>query len=200
MVPVPSAHAAVRGRDRWCDSLRSPCDSGSATGCFSYEKLTLLCTRKSRVHEGPTFLQRVEPRTYREVSVACSWSWSAEKPGSRQAHRGQRPPTRRPENVEAQRQTRDAVGGFGEVQQLLADQIIQCVFQAESPPNGAGGMAPLCPNLVTLHEGDYAAAMSWPPSAAMQQCIWGKTPIPWGLRPKERTLLLPLPRPVRVRE
>ena len=91
-------------------------------------------------------------------------------------------------------------GGFGEVQQLLADQIIQCVFQAESPPNGAGGLALLSPNLVILHEGDYTATMSWPPSAAMQQCIWRTTPIPWGLRPKERTLLLQLPRPVRVRE
>jgi len=63
-------------------------------------------------------------------------------------------------------------GGFGEVQQLLADQIIQCVFQAESPPDGAGGFALLSPTLVALHEGDYTATMSWQPSAAMQQCIW----------------------------
>jgi hypothetical protein len=46
-------------------------------------------------------------------------------------------------------------GVFGEVQQLLADQIIQCVFQAESPPDGAGGRALLSPNLVILHDGDY---------------------------------------------
>jgi hypothetical protein len=55
-------------------------------------------------------------------------------------------------------------------------------------------------NFVILHEGDYTATMSWPPSAAMQQCSWRTTPIPWDLRPKERTLLLQLPRPVRVQE
>jgi len=54
---------------------------------------------------------------------------------------------------------------LGEVQQLLADQIIQGAFQPESPPHAAGSLALFLPNLVTLHKGDYTGTMCWPPSS-----------------------------------
>ena len=56
------------------------------------------------------------------------------------------------------------LGSFGEVQQLLADQVIECVLQAEAPPDGAGGLALLSPNLVAVHEGNYSAVVRGSPS------------------------------------
>lgn len=49
------------------------------------------------------------------------------------------------------------------------------------------GLTLFSQNLVAVHEGDYTATMSWPPSAAMQQCIWGEDTIPCCLRRKEGT-------------
>jgi hypothetical protein len=51
-------------------------------------------------------------------------------------------------------------GCFGEVQQLLADQIIQRVFKAESPSDTTRGLALLSPNQMALHENEYPRSSS----------------------------------------
>ena len=62
-------------------------------------------------------------------------------------------------------------GCLCEVQQLLADQIIQGVFQPESPSHTASSLALFFPNPVALHNGDYTGTMCWSPSAGSTQ--WG---------------------------
>lgn len=56
------------------------------------------------------------------------------------------------------------LGDLSEGQQLLADQIVQGILHAEAPPDGAGGLALLSPNLVAVHEGSYSAVVRRSPS------------------------------------